>query len=57
MQIDMLISCIEQEMKKSYVLNQLLDKNILTTTSGKSIFELSYQELVRELALYKIKNN
>lgn len=57
MQIDMLISCIEQEMKKSYVLNQLLDKNILTTTSGKSIFELSYKELVRELALYKIKNN
>lgn len=57
MQIGMLISCIEQEMKKSYVLNQLLDKNILTTNSGKSIFELSYKELVRELALYKIKNN
>lgn len=45
------------EIKKAYVLNQLISKGILTTKSGRSVYSLSYRELITELALVKAKRS
>jgi len=45
------------EIKKAYVLNQLVSKGIVTTKRGKSVYSLSYRELIAELALDKAKRD
>jgi hypothetical protein len=52
----MTIPAIHQEMKRKFVLEQLLSKGVTRSQQGTNIYECSYEELKYELVLQAFRD-